>query len=112
LARAFDPIKTSNAYQGWLRLDNAMSIQERLAEIVHGLAELNTLQKELLAKMDIHNQKIQTVLGQTQRKILFQLMSSKEEFPKNVKASKALSTVESGLSRSCSLSLTWQTRGG
>jgi len=38
-------------------------------------------------------------------------MNSKEEFPQKIKAVKSVSLIENSLSRSCSLSATWQARG-
>lgn len=108
LAEAFDVPHSKSSAEGWEQLNRALSHQEQLAQRVHGATALNAAQKELLNKLEPLNQKLQTALMQSQRVLISQLMGSKEEFPRNIKALKSLTAVDHGLSRSCSLSATWQ----
>ena len=111
MAQAFEQGKTSSTTQGWDKLTATLSHQEQLAQRIHGPDTFNTAQKGMLVKLETLNQKLQTALVQSQRGLAFQLMSSNEGFPQKIKAVRSLSLVEYSLSRSCSLSATWQARG-
>ena len=111
MAQAFEQGKTSSPTQGWDKLTATLTHQEQVAQHIHGPDTLNTAQKGMLVKLETLNQKLQTALVQSQRGLAFQLMSSNEGFPQKIKAVRSLSLVEYSLSRSCSLSATWQARG-
>ena len=111
MAQAFEQGKTSSPTQGWDKLTATLTHQEQVAQHIHGPDTLNTAQKGMLVKLETLNQKLQTALVQSHRGLAFQLMSSNEGFPQKIKAVRSLSLVEYSLSRSCSLSATWQARG-
>ena len=111
MAQAFEQSKTSSTTPGWDKLIATLGHQEQVAQRIHGPDTLNTAQKGMLVKLETLNQKLQTALVQSQRGLVFQLMNSKEEFPQKIKAVKSVSLIENSLSRSCSLSATWQARG-
>jgi hypothetical protein len=106
--KIFGTSAPADSLSGWNLLNAHLANQEQIASQVNNTMPLTSSQINALEKFEFLNQKLQTALAQTERALVFQQMAAKEEFPALVKRVKSLNSLQHALSRSCSLSETWQ----
>ena len=91
----------------WDLLNSTLSKLEEIARLTNSSDALTSQQKDFLLKIEKLNQKLQNLLVQSEKLLLNQIKASGDKFPDSVEALIALRDTQYGLSRSCSLSVTF-----
>lgn len=89
-----------------LPLDRLITRQEALAQKITALGKPEQFQS-MIQQVVLHNTALQQVLYEQQNMLMGAMMSSKEDFPKNIAPLKVLMNTQAALARSCSLEQSW-----
>lgn len=89
------------------RLRAVLVRQEKLAQALVEPMPLRPEQADVLERLRGANEKLQLALDAIQRQLVLAQVSDRSAFPDNLRRARVLTTLQRGLSRSCSLSMTW-----
>lgn len=107
-ASVFRLAPTTSRATGFMRLQEVLERQEQVAQAIHGLPPAtDDPRQSALAPLKTANEHLVTALEVLNRQILFEQMADRSAFPQVLRRVKAMTAIQRGLSRSCSLAVTW-----
>jgi hypothetical protein len=107
--RAFRAVLATPRASGFARLSQVLEGMEDIAQDVHSLPVIAPAQRATLDPLRTTNEGLIQALDALSRQLVSEQMADRASFPQIVRRVQALTAVQRGLSRSCSLAVTWGT---
>ncbi len=92
---------------GFARLREALATQERMAQTLHTSTPADTAQAAALATVQAANEALLNALQSVYRQVINEQMNDRGDFPQILRRVQVINALQLGLSRSCSLAVTW-----
>ncbi len=106
---AFRAVLSSPRARGFARLNQVLESQEEIAQDIHSLPAIAPAQRAALDPLRTANESLIQALDALSRQLVLEQMADRADFPQSVRRVQTITAVQRGLSRSCSLAVTWGT---